>query len=363
MAAVKRAAVVLFNLGGPDSLDAVKPFLFNLFSDPAIIGAPGPIRWAIAKLISSRRAPVAREIYRQMGGASPIVAQTEDQAKALAARLRDRSSATDWRVEIAMRYWHPFADETARRVKAFDPERIVLLPLYPQYSGTTSGSSAKDWRRAAAAGGLAADDRLVCCYPDQGKFIAAQLELIGKAVEDARATHGDGPLRILLSAHGLPKKVVAGGDPYQWQVERSSTAITEGLRQRGLLDDGSEVVTCYQSRVGPLEWIGPSTDGEIARAGADGRGVVIAPIAFVSEHSETLVELDIEYAALAKQAGVPHYTRVPAVGCHDGFIDGLADLVLAALDRDDGAADPLSGMVGQDRCDGGFGKCPRCPAA
>ncbi|HEM46676.1 MAG TPA: ferrochelatase, partial [Alphaproteobacteria bacterium] len=165
-----KIAVVLFNLGGPDSPDAVRPFLFNLFNDPAIIAAPGPLRWALAQLISRRRAPVAREIYANLGGASPLLANTKRQARAIEAAMAGDGEV---RCFIAMRYWHPFAAEAARDAAAFGPDRIVLLPLYPQFSTATSGSAVADWRRAAAQAGLAAPTRTICCYPDDDGFVAA----------------------------------------------------------------------------------------------------------------------------------------------------------------------------------------------
>ena len=366
MARVERVAVVLFNLGGPDSLDAIEPFLFNLFKDPAIIKAPGPIRWLIAKLISRRRAPIAREIYAHLGGASPILGQTRAQAEALETRLAARHGAIQWQVEIAMRYWHPVAGEAAGRLKAFAPQRIVLLPLYPQYSGTTTGSSVEDWRRAAAAEGIGTATDLICCYPDHPAFIAAQVGLIAQGLETARqGTAAAVPLRILLSAHGLPKRVIDRGDPYRWQVERTCAAVARGLEAGGLMGHDTEIVTCYQSRIGPLEWIGPATDEEIKRAGAAGAAVVVVPIAFVSEHSETLVELDIEYAALASTCGVASYTRVPALAIDDGFIGCLAELVAATLGGED-AQRPIrtgpirTGMPDPQACRQKFLSCPRC---
>lgn len=312
-----RTAVVLFNLGGPDSPAAVQPFLFNLFHDPAIIGLPQPLRWLLAKVISHRRAPTARAIYDRIGGRSPLLALTEDQARALQALL-----GGDAAVFIAMRYWHPLAAETARQVKAFGPDRIVLLPLYPQYSTTTTRSSIEDWERAAKAAGMSVPTEVVCCYPTEPGLIAATVELMRPALARVAAT---GRTRVLFSAHGLPKKVIAAGDPYQWQVEQTAAAIVAALDQPGL-----DWTVCYQSRVGPLEWIGPATDAEIARAGREGVALVVVPIAFVSEHSETLVELDIEYRHLAEQAGIPAYERVPAVGCALPFIEGLARLVQMA---------------------------------
>lgn len=319
---MSRVAVVLFNLGGPDAPEAVEPFLFNLFNDKAIIGAPGFVRYPLAKLISKRRAPVARDIYARMGGSSPILANTEAQARALEHSLAARG--LEAKAFVAMRYWKPFATETARAVAGYAPDKIVLLPLYPQFSTATTESSLADWREAAAGAGLRAETRAVCCYPAERGFIAAVADLIRPHL----APVGGKKPRLLFSAHGLPKKVIRRGDPYQWQVEQTAAAIAKSL--------GGEVadwVVCYQSRVGPLEWIGPSTDAEVARAGADGVPLVVAPIAFVSEHSETLVELDIEYRHLAEQKGVPNYVRVPTVSAQAAFIDGLARLVTDALAR------------------------------
>ena len=346
-----RTAVILFNLGGPDSPDAIQPFLFNLFNDPAIIGAPGPVRWLLAKLISSRRAPVAKEIYAHLGGKSPLLELTQAQADALQDRLAGGDDEV--RTFIAMRYWHPMSAETAEAVAAFGPDRVVLLPLYPQFSTTTVGSSLADWRRAARKAGITAPTRAVCCYPLDAGWIAAQADLVGRALSDAGTAT---PLRVLFSAHGLPKKVIAAGDPYQWQVEQTADAVVAAVNGG---DGGARIedwTVCYQSRVGPLEWIGPSTEDELARAGRDGVGVVVVPIAFVSEHSETLVELDIEYREEAGKLGVPAYVRVPAVATHAAFIDGLAGLVENAL-----AGDPetlYGGGDGARLCPGQFRKCP-----
>ena len=336
-----RRAVVLFNLGGPDGPEAVEPFLFNLFNDPAIIEAPGFVRWPLAKLISRRRAPVARAIYGRIGDRSPILPETEAQARALEAALGDGS-----RVFIAMRYWRPRAEEAARAVKAFGPEEIVLLPLYPQYSGTTVGSSLKDWTQAADAVGLTAPSRAVCCWPTEREFIEAQAELILPLLAEAAKA---GAPKLLFSAHGLPKRTVARGDPYQWQTERTAEATAAELARR--LGSAVDWTLCYQSRVGPLEWIGPATDAEIERAARAGRPIVVAPIAFVSEHSETLVELDMEYRELAEKAGAPAYLRAPAVGVNAGFIAGLARLVAEARS-------PIGSSAGGRICPAAHGRCP-----
>jgi ferrochelatase len=319
-----KLAVVLFNLGGPDSPEAVEPFLRNLFGDPAIIALPAVARKPLAWLIARQRGPIARAIYDKIGGSSPIVAETRAQADALDNLL------TDAKCFIAMRYWKPFADEAAAAVKAWGADRIVLLPLYPQFSTTTTGSSFEDWDRAARAAGLTLPTTRVCCYPTAPGFIAAEAQLIQDAFKAARP---DVHYRLLLSAHGLPRRTIARGDPYQKQVEQTAQALVDALGIENL-----DWTVCYQSRVGPLEWIGPSTDSEVRRAGTDGTGVIVAPIAFVSEHSETLVELDIEYAHLAHKAGVPDYRRVPTVGTRPQFIAALAALVGAAGERQGGCA-------------------------
>jgi len=314
-----KVAVVLFNLGGPDGPEAIEPFLRNLFSDPAIIALPAIIRLPLARLIARRRAPVARSIYNHLGGGSPIVAETQKQARALEEAL----TGIEAKAFIAMRCWHPFSDGAARAVKAFAPDRIVLLPLYPQFSTTTTASSLKDWDRAAKKAGLKSPTTRICCWPDEPGFIAAMAAQIRRVAQDL---HPGLSYRLLLSAHGLPKRTIARGDPYQWQVERSAAGIVAALDMPQL-----EAGVCYQSRVGPLEWIGPATDVEIRRAGKDGKGVIVAPIAFVSEHSETLVELDIEYAKLARETGVKDYRRAPTAGAEPAFIGGLATLVRQAI--------------------------------
>lgn len=338
-----KLAIVLFNLGGPDSLEAVEPFLRNLFGDPAILSLPAIVRWPLARLLARRRAPVAREIYAKLGGSSPIVPQTQAQARALDKVLAERD--IEAKCFIAMRCWHPFSDGAAMAVKDWGADRIVLLPLYPQFSTTTSASSFADWDRAAKKSGLCVPSTRVCCHPDHKDFIEASAGLIEEKLKEKKLGI---EYRLLLSAHGLPKRTIAKGDPYQWQVERTAAAIVDRL---GI--DGLDWSVCYQSRVGPLQWIGPATDAEIRRAGADGKGVIVAPIAFVSEHSETLVELDIEYAHLAKSVGVRDYLRVPAVATHPSFIAALADLVMRA----GGSQTTISGSGGR-LCPAKFAACP-----
>ena len=341
-----RVAVVLFNLGGPDRPEAVKPFLFNLFNDPAIISLPNPFRWLLAKLISSRRAPTARAIYDQIGGGSPLLPLTEAQADALASACADLGEV---RCFVAMRYWHPFAATAAAAVKAWAPDEVVLLPLYPQFSTTTTASSLKDWELAAEAVKLRASTRSVCCYPAETGLVEAQIGLLRAKTAELPA---ETQYRVLFSAHGLPKKVVDRGDPYQWAVERTVAAIVDGMAP-----PPPDWVICYQSRVGPLEWIGPSTDAEIERAGRDGVACIVVPVAFVSEHSETLVELDVEYRHLAEKAGVPAYLRVPAVGTEFAFIGGMANLVREALKWPAGT---VAGAGCRRACPATF---PRCAMA
>ena len=249
-----KIAIVLFNLGGPDSPEAVQPFLKNLFSDPAIISLPSFLRLPLASFISSRRAPKAKKIYDQIGGSSPILGQTEAQARALEEAL---GTEHEWRGYVCMRYWHPMTEAVVRSVKRFAPDRIVLLPLYPQFSTTTTDSSVKAWKAAAAAAKLVVPTQTVCCYPDEPGFIAASVDLLKQGLAET----GTRPTRVLFSAHGLPEKVIKAGDPYQAQVERTAKAIADRI-------GGLDWSVCYQSRVGPLKWIGPPTDGEIRRAGS-----------------------------------------------------------------------------------------------
>jgi protoporphyrin/coproporphyrin ferrochelatase len=312
-----RRAIVLMNLGGPDSPEAVEPFLVNLFSDPAIIRLPLIVRWPLARLIARRRAGVARDIYDHLGGGSPLLANTRAQGEALEAVLGDGS-----RCFIAMRYWHPLTEEAVAEVKNWHPDEVVCLPLYPQYSTTTTGSSLTAWQRAAKREGLGCPTRVIDPYPTAGGFIAALAGLIAPVLEEAERSH---KVRLLLSAHGLPLKIVQAGDPYPNQINQTAEAVVAALDRPDL-----DWTVCYQSRVGPLAWLGPQTDEEIKRAGRDGIAVVVAAISFVSEHSETLVELDRDYRRLAKASAVPAYYRVPTVGTDPRFIAALAELVRGA---------------------------------
>jgi len=342
-AMTRRIAVVLFNLGGPDNPAAVAPFLFNLFNDRNIIDLPGILRWPLAKLIAGRRAKPAAEIYARMGGRSPILPNTERQAAALEAALAELGEV---KVFIAMRYWHPLTAETVAAVKRFAPDEIVLLPLYPQFSTTTTQSSHEAWQREAARQGISAPRTLICCYPTEPGFIAALARATATAIAAAKAKTS-APVAVIFSAHGLPKKIVQRGDPYVAQVSATVQAVVERL---GLA--AHEWLVAFQSRVGPLEWVGPATDQAIDAAAEKGNAVVVVPVAFVSEHSETLVELDIEYRHRAERRGTPAYERAPTVSEDPDFIAGLARLVREAL----GQPRPVRAGTGMDHCK----DWPRC---
>jgi protoporphyrin/coproporphyrin ferrochelatase len=315
----RKVAIVLFNLGGPDSPAAVAPFLHNLFTDPAILRVPFFVRPFLARIIARARVRPATEIYEKLGGGSPLLELTEQQARALEAALPE----VEARCFIAMRYWHPFSAAAAAAVKAWDPDEIVLLPLYPQYSTTTTGSSLTAWREAAARVGLAKPVVSLCCYHADDGFVASATAIVRRSYEAARGELGTATrLRVLFSAHGLPEVIVSAGDPYQFQIEQTAAAV---VRQLGIA--GLDHRISYQSRATPQKWLSPSTEEEIGQAARDGVALLVVPIAFVSEHSETLVELDIEYRTLAQRLGVPGYFRAPAQNADAGFIAALAELV------------------------------------
>ena len=339
----RRVAVVLFNLGGPDSLKAVRPFLFNLFADRAIIDLPTPARLPLAALISTTRNKSAQANYALMGGASPLLAETRSQAQALKTVLATAAPDDVVEVFVAMRYWRPFTAEAAAAVAAFAPDEIVLLPLYPQFSTTTTGSSLAVWAKTYRGPGRS---RAVCCYPTLDGVVDAHVAKIEEAF--ARSGRPAG-LRLLFSAHGLPEKVVEGGDPYASQIEAMAAAIAARLGDRF-----GDWRVCYQSRVGPMKWLGPSTMEAIGAAAEDGAGVLIVPIAFVSEHVETLVELDRDYAEQAEVLGCSPYVRVPALGIEAAFVEALAGLALRAI------GDNATVVAGSEfKCAAQWGKCPK----
>ncbi len=347
----QRVAIVLFNLGGPDRAEAVRPFLRNLFSDPAILRVPFFVRPFLARLIARRRTEPASKIYALLGNRSPLLELTERQGAALARALPE----LDAHCFIAMRYWHPFSDACARAVRAFRPDHVLLLPLYPQFSTTTTGSSLDAWREAAARAGLVAPVTTLCCWHADGAYAAATAVLLGESMDKARATLPTGTrVRVLFSAHGLPESIVRGGDPYQFQVERTVDAVRDALAMPDL-----DSVICYQSRVTPEPWLAPSTEAEIERAAHDGVAAVVVPIAFVSEHSETLVELDVEYGNVARELGIAGYFRVPAQNDHPAFIAALAEIARRALAQGPGLCSFAGGRV----CPETYGGCPHATAA
>lgn len=336
-------AVVLLQLGGPDSLAAVEPFLYNLFSDPEIIDFPFArlARPTLARLISSRRAKHVQEHYASIGGKSPIRELTDQQARALESELR---KTLDARVFVAMRYWHPLTQETVEQIAAQNFHELVLLPLYPQYSKTTTGSSLNEWRRRyAAAGRNGLSTKVVKEFYQHPIYIDAVVEKINQGLEKfSHTTSSDSSLgepagspgaaeaapevHLVFSAHGVPMSVIEAGDPYQDQIEATVRLVMErgGWRNRHLL--------CYQSRVGPGRWLRPSLDEELKNLAAQGaERILVIPIAFVSDHVETLSEIDIEARHLAGQLGIRQFEVMPALNDSPRFIQALAELVLQAI--------------------------------
>ena len=316
-----KKAVILFNLGGPDNLENVEPFLFNLFYDPAILNLPSFLRFPLAKLIAKRRAPIAKKIYKELGGASPILKLTEKQATALELKLNQDDSSSKYKCFIVMRCWHPRAQNVIKDVINYNPDEVILMPLYPQYSAATSGSSIKEWNDVCVKSGFKAKTSIICCYPTDKNFVQAHKDEIMKKINDLNN------FKLIFSAHGLPEKNIKKGDPYQWQVEQSVDKIVEALNIKDL-----DWILSYQSRVGPLKWIGPSTDDVIIENSKLGKHIVLVPIAFVSEHSETLVELDIEYKELADKNGCKNYSRVPALGTNENYIKSMSNLIINKKD-------------------------------
>jgi protoporphyrin/coproporphyrin ferrochelatase len=336
----RRVAIILFNLGGPDEPKAVRPFLFNLFNDRHIIGAPQPFRYLLAQLISRAREKAAQANYAHMGGKSPLVSETVKQAAALETEIAKRVGNVTFKCFPAMRYWKPWVVEAAEAAIEWHATDAILLPLYPQYSYTTTASSLEAWTKICDL-----PVSTICCYPSGQRFAEAHAERI---LERWRAAGEPERPRVLFSAHGLPQRVIDAGDPYQWQIEQSVAAV------RKLLPPEWEHRICYQSRVGPMKWLGPSAEAEIRAAARDKTGVIVSPIAFVSEHVETLVELDIEYAHIAKKLGLPFYLRAPALGAAPRFIDALADLAERALQ----APGMLQSEAGARICPAQHSYCP-----
>ena len=338
-----KKAVILFNLGGPDKLESVEPFLFNLFNDPAILNLPSLFRFPLAKLIANRRAPTAKKIYSELGGSSPILQLTKEQAQALELKLNKDDSSCDYKCFIVMRCWHPRAENVLKEVSDYNPDEIILMPLYPQYSAATSGSSIKEWNDVCKKNNFKIKTSTICCYPTDENFIEAHKDEIMKKIKNLNN------FKLIFSAHGLPEKNIKKGDPYQWQVEQSVKKIIESLKIKDL-----DWILSYQSRVGPLKWIGPSTEEIIIENSKLGKHIVLVPIAFVSEHSETLVELDIEYKELADKNGCKNYSRIPALGTNKNYIASMSNLIINK------EVNNLNGKLfpPKIKCPNNFKKCP-----
>lgn len=316
----ERAAVVLCNLGGPDSLESVRPFLFNLFSDPDIFRLPlGFItQRPFASLVAWRRAPSAAKGYAAIGGKSPILDFTNAQAAELGRELGE-----GFDVHVCMRYWHPLTGEVVAMLKKKGYTRVILLPLYPQYSITTTGSSYNEFQRQCQRLNYHPSVTLIRQWYDQPDYQAAIVEMLRAEVQkfpDPDTRH----IELLFSAHGLPRKIVDQGDPYERQIRATYDALCAQL-------GWPHITLCYQSRVGPLEWLRPYTDDVIREKAAAGvRQMLVYPIAFVSDHVETLFELGVTYAEIARERGITHYRVTPALNSHPRFIQALKSLVLHA---------------------------------
>jgi ferrochelatase len=240
-----------------------------------------------------------------------------------------------------MRCWRPRASDVIKKVREYNPEEIILLPLYPQFSASTSGSSINEWNKMCEKENYKVKTKTICCYPTENNFIESHISLIKKTLKILENNN----FKLIFSAHGLPENKIKNGDPYQWQVEATVKAIMSKMKNENL-----DYTISYQSRVGPLKWIGPSTEEVIIESSKEKRGIVIVPIAFVSEHSETLVELDIEYKKLAKKNGCNFYKRVPALGVEENFIKGLTELVLQKQTK--------GNFVSSVMCPNKYIKCP-----
>jgi len=318
----ERIGVVLLNLGGPDSLDAVEPFLYNLFSDPDIIDFPLSFlfRKRLAKIISTRRAPMVREQYKKIGGKSPLKDHTLRQAALLEERLNEKIPA---KVYAAMRYWKPSTEETLDAIEKDSIRKVILLPLYPQFSKATTTSSAKEWEKQLElrGNGTRIETTLVESYYDFEPYIQALVERINQGTERFPPERR-GDIHLVFSAHGTPMKLVREGDPYSGHIKKTMEAV---MRHGDFKNDHS---LCYQSKVGPMKWLTPSTPDTVKELAARGvKNMLIIPVAFTSDHLETLFELGIEYRRVAKEAGVEQYEVIEGLNDSPMFIEALAQLV------------------------------------
>jgi len=313
-----KLGVVLFQLGGPDSLEAVEPFLYNLFCDPDIIDFPFAriARQPLARLIASRRARHVAHHYAGIGGKSPLLEHTARQAAALETALR---SDFDARVAVAMRYWHPLTEEAIRAMERHAPEELVLLPLYPQYSRTTTGSSLNEWARRFHPDGWNLRIQVVREFHEDEGYLDAVAEAVDRSLAEFPDPRG---VDVVFSAHSIPVSVVERGDPYQRQIERT----VELVWRRGAWP--ARHCLCYQSKVGASKWLGPSMHQTLRRLAGEGRrSVLVAPVSFVSDHVETLHEIAIEHREQAHSLGIADYRMVPGLNDSPSFIQALAALV------------------------------------
>jgi protoporphyrin/coproporphyrin ferrochelatase len=313
----KKTAVVLLNLGGPDSLDAVQPFLENLFNDPDIFKLP--FQKTLAKYVSKRRAPKVQGEYQLIGGKSPINEWTELQRKMLENKLRN--TGKDFDVHVAMRYWHPLTDETASKIEQGNYDLVILLPLYPHFSVSTTGSSFNEWKRVYK--GDSSKVIYIRKYFDHPLYIRSVNERIDQAImrfpQERRKD-----LQLVFSAHGTPVSYVKKGDPYSDHIKNTIDLV---MKERSF---SHKHHLCYQSKVGPARWLEPATDKMIEDLAAQGyKDLLIIPISFVSDHIETSFELDIEYRHVADENKIENYIVMEGLNDSQTFIDALFDLTMS----------------------------------
>ena len=322
----QKVSVVLLNLGGPDKTKSVKPFLFNLFKDKAIINLPALFRFPLAWLISTLRNKKAQKIYQHLGGKSPLLDYTIEQKNAL-LKVLSTDSNFEFTIHVCMRYWHPMSDEAVKELLAEKPDHIVLLPLYPQFSTTTTESSFEDIEEKLKKNKHLKSIPIykINSYEDHPLFIKSHCTLIEEKLQNIPEEHLKNSV-LMFSAHGIPVDRIQKGDPYEKHVHKTVSAIMKHFKHLN-----HEI--CYQSKVGPKKWLTPSTEERIEYYGKQKTHLIVIPIAFVSEHSETLVELDIDYLELANESGVPSYNRVPALNSEKHFIECLKKLVEEALEN------------------------------
>jgi len=332
--------VLLLNLGGPETGDDVEEFLFNLFADPDIIRLPGPLsplQNVIAYIISKRRAPKSRAAYESIGGGSPILKYSNAQKDLLCKNIKERYDI-DVKAYIGMRYWKPFTEEALDQIQKDKINALVILPLYPQFSISTSGSSLRILQEQFAKNPQYYGNMVHTVVPswyDRPGYVKAMAGLIKNELDSfspeelAEAGDDECARHILFSAHGVPASYIEAGDPYQRQIQDCVSKISDALPG---VDEGVKIHLSYQSRVGPIEWLRPYTDDVLPELGQKGvKNLVVVPISFVSEHIETLEEIDIEYRELAEESGIKNWRRCPALNTDETFIGDMADMVVEAL--------------------------------